>query len=171
MTAPVDPTLDRLFRHEPWVLRKVFAHLRALPEETLRMTASHTDWDVAETLIHIVGASEAYAARIDGRPEPPDEPGPRTHAELAALEPRAIAAAERLRQLAGEGSDETVTEEDGGRTFRYPRSVVLAQSIYHAIEHRAQLFAILSANGVKGLTLDDLDHWTVGVAEGVLEES
>jgi uncharacterized damage-inducible protein DinB len=166
----VDPTLDRLFRHEVFATRKTFEHLRALPEATLAMTAPNTDWDIAVLLTHIVSASMSYAARVDGLPEPHLEP-PDTHADLAAMEPLAVAAAERLRDLVAEGSDAEVVERDGDKTWRYPRSVVLAQSVYHAIEHRAQLFGVLAANRVGGITLDDMDHWTLGHGEGVLSES
>ena len=167
MTAHGDPTLDRLFRQEVWVLRKLFAFLRSVPEDVLAMTAPNTGWDVSVLLTHIVSASVTYAARIDGRPDADLQP-PDTHADLAAMEVEAIAAAERLRELAAEGSDAEVVEVDGERTWRYPRSLILAQSIYHAIEHRAQLFGVLTANGVTGMTLDDLDHWTYGGDEGVL---
>lgn len=169
MTA-VDPTLDRLFRHEVFATKKTFEFLRSVPEATLTMTAPNTDWDVAVLLTHIVEASMSYGARIDGRPGPDLRP-PDTHADLAAMEPLAVDAAERLRELVAEGSDAEVVEVDGKTTYRYPRSVVLAQSVYHAIEHRAQLFGVLAANGVGGLTLDDMDHWSLGHGEGVLTES
>lgn len=160
-----DVTLDRLFRHEVWVLRRMFAFLRTQPESVLAMTAPNTDWDVAVLLAHISSGAMSYAARIEGGPDPSADP-PDTHADLEVLEARVVAAAERLRELAAEGSDAEVVEVEEAGTSRYPRSLVLAQAIYHAIEHRAQLFGVLTANGVTGLNLDDLDHWSFGVAEG-----
>ena len=53
MTASADPTLDRLFRQEVWVLRKLFAFLRSVPEDVLAMTAPNTGWDVSVLLTHI----------------------------------------------------------------------------------------------------------------------
>jgi hypothetical protein len=47
------------------------------------------------------------------------------------------------------------------------RSTVLAQSIHHATEHRAQIAGALIANGVTALNLDDLDVWAFGDAEGL----
>lgn len=167
MARSVDPTLDRLFRHEVWVLRKMFAFLRAQPESVLAMTAPNTGWDVAVLLAHISSAAMSYVARIEGGPDPTTDP-PDTHADLDALEVRVVAAAERLRELAAEGSDATVVEVEAEGTSSYPRSLVLAQALYHAIEHRAQLFGVLTANGVTGTNLDDLDHWSFGVAEGDL---
>lgn len=166
-----DPTLDRLFRQEPWALAKVFARLRELPEETLSFTAPSTDWDVATFLAHIVSANRSYVARMEGRPDPAPPPAPDTHADLVELERIAIEAAVRLRELAAEGLDVEVVEQDGGKTFRYPRSLILAQAIYHSIEHRAQMFGVLTANGVGGLNLDDMDHWNFGEHEGDLSES
>lgn len=160
-----DVTLDRLFRHEVWALQKLFAFLRTQPESVLAMTAPNTGWDVAVLLAHVASGAMSYVARIEGGPDPSADP-PDTHADLDALEGRLLAAAERLRSLAAEGSDAEVVEVEDSGTSRYPRSLVLAQAIYHAIEHRAQLFGVLTANGVTGLNLDDLDHWAFGVAEG-----
>ena len=162
-----DVTLDRLLRHEAWALRKMFAFLREQPESVLAMTAPNTAWDVAVLLAHICSASMRYVQRIEGGPDPSVDP-PDTHADLEVLEGRVLAAAERLRALAAEGSDADVVESDEKGTYRYPRSVVLAQAIYHAIEHRAQLFGVLTANGITSTNLDDLDHWVFGDAEGVM---
>ena len=162
-----DVTLDRIFRHEVWALRKVFAFLRTQPESVLAMTAPNTGWDVAVLLAHISSAAMSYVARIEGGQDPSADP-PDTHADLDVLEGRVVAAAERLRALAAEGTDAEVVEVEESGTSRYPRSLVLAQAIYHAIEHRAQLFGVLTANGVSGLNLDDLDHWSFGLEEGDL---
>lgn len=169
MTGPADPTLDRLFRQEAWATAKMFEHLRSLPEATLTATAPSTDWDVATTLAHIVGANEAYANRMEGHPDPEDPPNPATHADLDALERRALAAVATIRALAADPAPDVV--EAGEETWRYPRSLVLAQALYHSIEHRAQLYGILAANGVGGVTLDDMDHWAFGDHEGDISKS
>ncbi|MFM8999782.1 MAG: DinB family protein [Actinomycetota bacterium] len=170
MAHVADPTLDRLFRHEVWALRKMFAFLRSQPESVLAMTAPNTGWDVGVLLAHISSAAMSYVARIEGGPDPSAD-APDTHADLDALETRVVAAAERLRALAAEGSDADVVEVEDAGTSRYPRSLILAQAIYHAIEHRAQLFGVLTANGVVGTNLDDLDHWSYGVDEGSFSSS
>lgn len=169
MTGPTDPTLDRLLRQEAWATTRMFEFLRSLPEETLRATAPSTDWDVATTLAHIVGANEAYADRMDGRPDPEDPPNPSTHADLVALERRASDVLARIRAFAADPDHDVV--EAGEETWRYPRSLVIAQSLYHSIEHRAQMYGIFAANGIGGQTLDDLDHWNFGEHEGVISIS
>ena len=160
-----DVTLDRLFRQDAWATARMIAHLRSLPEATLSMTAPSTGWDVAVILAHILSGAESYAARIAGRPERGDPTPPDTHADLEQIAERAEAAWAELRAFAAENSDVEVVESDGGRTYRYPRSVVLAQAVYHSIEHRAQLFGVLTANGVPGMTLDDLDVWSYSEPE------
>lgn len=160
-----DVTLDRLFRQDAWANEKTIAFLRSLPEATLAMHAHSTDWDVATILAHIVSAGESYAARIAGRTDRGEPAAPETHRDLAELGKRAAAAWEELRAFAAEGSDAEVVEVDNGRTFRYPRSVVLAQAVYHSIEHRAQLYGVLKANLVVGQTLDDIDVWSYSPAE------
>lgn len=170
MTGPADPTLDRLLRQEAWVTAKMFEFLRSLPEATLKATAPSTDWDVATTLVHIVDANAAYSERMEGRPDPADFPKPATHADLDTLERRALADLARIRALAADPAPEVV-EAGEEETWRYPRSLLLAQALYHSIEHRAQLYGILAANGVEGQTLDDLDHWSFGDSEGEISKS
>lgn len=169
MTGPADPTLDRLLRQEAWATAKMFEHLRSLPEATLGATAPSTDWDVATTLVHIVDANAAYTERMEGHPDPADFPKPATHADLDALERRALSDLVRIRALAADPTPDVV--EAGEETWTYPRSLLLAQALYHSIEHRAQLYGILAANGVGGLTLDDMDHWSFADHEGEISKS
>jgi hypothetical protein len=46
-----------------------------------------------------------------------------------------------------------------GERLEYWSTTVLAQSVYHAIEHRAQIADILAFNNVDIIRLDDYDHW------------
>lgn len=53
-----------------------------------------------------------------------------------------------------------------GRNIVRARSTILAQSIYHATEHRTQVAGILVLHGIKTVDLDEIDMWALGDAEG-----
>jgi len=164
VTLP-DPVLDRLFRHDAWATERMIAHLLTLPEELLGRTAPGSFGTIAETVHHLVAGHAGYVARATGQPRPADPVEAPTHAALRALAADAAAHGVRLRALAAEGGEPILRYDYGSGQRVVPRSVVLAQAIHHATEHRAQVFAILTAHGVDGLTLDDLDVWSHDDAE------
>jgi uncharacterized damage-inducible protein DinB len=59
-----------------------------------------------------------------------------------------------------------VTRQDDS-TLTRARATVLAQTIHHATEHRAQIAGALVAHGITALNFDDLDVWAFGDAEGL----
>ena len=165
-----DPILDRLFRHDAWATRRMIEHLGSLPEATLSLTAAGSFGTIADTVHHLVAAHAGYVGRVEGLPREAlpwparTEPVP-THDGLRALAAAAATLGERLRAAAGSGGDPLLRYDYGSGMRELPRSVVLAQAIHHATEHRAQVFATLSAHGIEGLTLDDLDVWAHHDAE------
>jgi uncharacterized damage-inducible protein DinB len=159
-----DPTLDRLLRHMAWANAALFDHLAALPDDALDLRAPRNDWSAARTAAHLVSAAGRYAARLDGAAFPPEAEVPASAADVRALADACAGYDARLRAAAA--SPEAVVEGGSGRPPR-ARSTVLAQSIHHATEHRAQIAGALSTNGIDVIDLDALDLWSYGDAEGL----
>jgi uncharacterized damage-inducible protein DinB len=86
-------------------------------------------------------------------------------AELAIAAAACATADARLR-VSAHTPDGVVVRQDNPALTR-ARTTVLAQTIHHATEHRAQIAGALIANGVTALNLDDLDVWAFGDAEGL----
>ena len=55
--------------------------------------------------------------------------------------------------------DEYMTITEDGESWQALRSTILAQSIYHAAEHRTQLIDALESKGFSPISLDDIDLW------------
>jgi uncharacterized damage-inducible protein DinB len=168
MQTSSDPTLDRLLRHMAWANAHVLGRIAELPDEALACTEPGSEWTVAMTLEHLVSAAGSYASRLDGTPRSPGGAPPRHAAEVAGLAAACEGYDARLRGAAAEpeGVVEYVLE---GEIRRRARSTILAQSIHHATEHRAQIAGALAANGydqARGIDLDAIDLWAYGEAEG-----
>jgi uncharacterized damage-inducible protein DinB len=166
MTQFIDPTSDRLFRHMAWANAQLFAVLRTLPDAVLTYCEPGNSWSLAATLHHLVEAAAFYAQRLDGQPAPvvAADP-PATMHDLVALAAACAAADARLHGAAHTPHGVVVRQDNPALTRA--RTTVLAQAIHHATEHRAQIAGALVANGVTALSLDDLDVWAFGDAEGL----
>lgn len=154
-----DPTLDRLYRHSAWATARTIAHLATLPPETLALATPGGYGTIGGTLRHLVSSQNYYIARLEGQPEQPELPDPTGPADLEALAANAARSSEILRGIAARGGEREITWSGYGWKETWPASVILGQVLYHATEHRAQILAALTAHGIAGLTLDDLDVW------------
>lgn len=166
MKPTIDPTSDRLFRHMAWANARLFAVLRNIPETALTYREPGNDWTVGMMVLHLVESAAFYATRLDDQPYadlPFDVVA--THDELAIAAAACAGADTRLHHAAHMPHGVIVRRDNP--TLTRARSTVLAQSIHHATEHRAQIAGALIANGVTALNLDDLDVWAFGDAEGL----
>lgn len=161
-----DPTVDRLLRHMAWANAAVLARLAELTDEALVLAAPRNEWTVAMILEHLVGSAGGYAARLEGIPRPERTGPPTTIVELAEFATRCAAFDARLGAQAAVPDGPVEFRTDAG-TVRRARSTILGQAIHHATEHRAQIAAALSTNGIDALDLDELDVWAYGDAEGL----
>lgn len=161
-----DPTLDRLLRHMAWANARLMERLATLDDAALELAAPGNEWCVAMYLDHLVAAARGYANRLDGTKT--TEPSPYTTriAELPALAATCATADARLRAAASVPDGIVEFTRDDGSTHRRARSTILAQSIHHATEHRAQIAEALATNGIRAIDLDALDLWAYGEAEG-----
>jgi uncharacterized damage-inducible protein DinB len=161
-----DPILDRLLRHMAWANQSLIATLGSLDDSALGLSAPRNEWTVAMTLVHIVDAAAGYAQRLLDGPVLDDTPPPGRVSDLAAVAAACATHDARLRDAAviPDGWVEYIRE---GEVRRRMRSTILAQSIHHATEHRAQIAEALATNGIRAVDLDELDLWSYGSAEGL----
>jgi uncharacterized damage-inducible protein DinB len=159
-TTP-DPTLDRLLRHMAWANADLVRRLQEQPVEALALTAPQNEWSAGRILAHLSNAAQGYASRMEGVARPPDVEEPTSAAELAELGARLVATDASLRAQAT-GPDVMVRHPKRGEDLR---STILAQSIHHATEHRAQIAGALATNGNNAIDLDAIDLWEFAEAE------
>ncbi len=154
---------DRFFRHLVWANSYVFDRIAEQPEERLRLTAPNDTWTVAEILEHLTASR--YADLLDGAGDIPTQV-PSNKAEVLALKELSATFDARLRESAKKPIG-FVEFQRGERTIRRNRETILAQSIHHATEHRAQIAGIFSSHGLKVIDLDAIDLWQFANYEGL----
>lgn len=146
-----------------WANAYVFDCLATLTGEQLLLTAPHDDWTAASILEHLTSAR--YADLLDGLGYTPTNI-PKNSTDVLSLKVLSGAFDARLRESAKhpEGMVEFQRE---GRYIRRARQTILAQSIHHATEHRAQIAGIFSSHGMKVVDLDAIDLWEFADFEAV----
>lgn len=164
----VNATLDRLFRHMAWANAQIHDRLLDIPEEAYAFYADNEEWTVGIILHHLVRAAGNYAAHLDGQPRPEGIKIPSTKVDIEYLAKLCASFDARLREASFLPDAVTLRERDGV-TITRNRSTVVAQSLHHSIEHRAQIAGILMLNRIKEIDLDAIDVWALGDAEGLNE--
>jgi uncharacterized damage-inducible protein DinB len=151
-------SLVELFRHNAWANQRLFDACAGLSDAQLDATVVGTFGSIRDTLLHLVGAQERYVAalaeagpvRVIREREP--FPG------LAELRDAARTSGAALIELAAHAqAGATVTTTWRGETYSLPVWLLLVQAINHATEHRAQVAAILTQQGIEP---PGMDGWT-----------
>lgn len=151
-------SLVELFEHNVWANQRLLDACEGLSDAQLDATAPGTFGSIRSTLMHIVGAQERIAATLaEAAPvEVIREHGP--FPGLAELRDGARASGEALIEVAARAHPgTTVTTTWRGEAYTLPVWMLLAQAINHAMEHRAQVSAILTQQGIES---PSLDVWT-----------
>ena len=151
-------SLVELFRHNAWANERLFDACAGLGDAQLDATVVGTFGSIRDTLTHIVGAQERYVAALA-------ESGPvsvfrerEPFPGVAELRDGARASSAALLELAAQAqAGATVTTTYRGADYTLPVWLLLVQAINHATEHRAQVAAILTQ---QGLEPPSLDGWT-----------
>ncbi len=147
-----------LFRHNVWATQRLFDACAGLSDAQLDATAGGTFGTVRDTLMHLVGAQERFVTalaehgpvRVIREREP--FPG------VAELRDAARTSGVALVELAARAqSGATATTTWRGEEFTLPVWLLLLQAITHATEHRTQVAAILTQQGIQP---PGLDGWT-----------
>lgn len=159
----MDLITDRLFRHMAWANSYVFDCLAELSAEELLLTAPGDDWTAASILEHLTASR--YADLLDGQGDV-ETAVPTNSEEVRALRDLSATFDLRLR-LSAHQPDGFVEFKRGEKLIRRSRQTVLAQSIHHATEHRAQIAGIFSTHGMKIVDLDEIDLWAFANYEGL----
>jgi uncharacterized damage-inducible protein DinB len=153
-----DPTLKRLFQHAAWANQKLFSKLANLSEETFHLSAWDPEWTIGKIANHIVIGQGRYISRLQKVEAPIEDEFPLTSQGMTDLVIRSSENDNKLIEFI-DAPEEKITFVRFGETLEYLSSTVLAQSIYHAIEHRAQIVDTLAFNNVHVIRLDDYDAW------------
>src|SRR5690349_11472117 len=163
-TTTPDPTLDRMLRHMAWANAQLVARLGEQPAEALALTAPQNEWSAGRILAHLLNAAQGYASRMAGVPRPADVEAPTSATELAELGARLAATDASLRTQATE--PDVLVSHPNPERGQDLRSVILAQAIHHATEHRAQIAGALATNGNSAIDLDAIDLWEFSDTNG-----
>jgi uncharacterized damage-inducible protein DinB len=151
-------SLVEMFRHNAWANQRLFDACEGLNDAQLDATTFGTYGTIRDTLLHIVGAQERYLAALA-------ETGPITVIRernpfpgLAELREAARTSSNALVELATLAqSGATVTTTWRGKDHTLPVWLLFVQAVNHATEHRAQIAAILTHQGVEP---PSMDGWT-----------
>lgn len=151
-------SLIEMFRHNAWANQRLFDACEGLTDDQLDATVVGTYDSIRKTLMHIAGAQERYVAALA-------ESGPITVIRerepfpgVAELRDAARTSSEALIEFATQAqSGATITTTWRGLEHTLPVWLLLVQAINHATEHRAQVAAILTQQGIEP---PSMDGWT-----------
>ena len=155
---PTD-TLTTLFRHNLWANERILELCAGLSDEQLDATLVGTFGSIRDTLQHIVTAERSYFSRIStGRPyRHPAAAPPLTLAEMLEW---TRASGSGLVQWAPQVQPGDMVQIDWDDELRdVPKTILLAQAINHATEHRAQVMAILTQLGIEPPELSGWEYF------------
>lgn len=149
--------LTTLYRHNLWANLLLLDRCTGLSDDQLQASVPGTYGTIAATWEHIARAERAYFTRIStGQPyrRSADAPPPtlaELRVELAATSAGLLEWAHRVQP------DETVLIDWDGTPRAVPKTILLAQAVNHATEHRAHIMTILTQLGIEP---PDLDGWS-----------
>ncbi|HEY7269326.1 MAG TPA: DinB family protein [Dehalococcoidia bacterium] len=155
-----------MLRHNNWATLGLIDFIASLPEEALDATAPGTYGRIRETLVHLVAAQERYTKTLSGKSpteaivnERQGWPGLTTLQEVATDSGRIV---EELAEKGQSGWSFRYQSVSGER-WSTQASVLFAQTVHHATDHRSQIATMLSQAGIQP---PDLDVWVWAGATG-----
>jgi uncharacterized damage-inducible protein DinB len=150
-----DSTLVDLFRHHAWANDRLVRACEPLDDAVLDATVPGTFGSIRDTLRHVAFNEERYLAFLNGQEPPETNDVPSNPAAIRERLRRSgegfIAVAERL------APGTVLRSEYEGESVALPASILVIHAINHATEHRAQIAAILTQNGIEP---PSMDGWT-----------
>lgn len=150
-------SLIKLCEHNVWANEVLLDACEGLTDAQWDATAPGTFGSIRNTLMHIGGAQQRFVTAIAGAAveetiERRPFPG------LVELRENVRTSGESLVELAARAQPgATVTTTWRGEAFTLPAWLLINQAIIHATEHRTQVSAILTQQGIE---VPGLDVWT-----------
>ena len=143
--------LAEMFKHNLWANLRLLDACAALNEEQLEATLPGTYGKINDTLLHIFGAEERYAARLKGEQIARPILEEKGFQGIDSLRSAAQASGEALIEVASASQDPKLLRFTTlqGEEVEHSNSLLLVQAINHATEHRAQILTILTQQGVE----------------------
>ncbi len=156
--------LQRMFEHNLWSNLQLLEACERLSDQQLEASLPGHYGDIKTTLVHIFCSEPNYLAAVTGQPRvsdlSPDADLPGAgFPGFEALKVSAQASGEGFVAAAGRMTeDEVITGERGGKPYSMPASIFFTQAINHATEHRAEIKAIMTQEGVEPPEIDAWDY-------------
>jgi len=139
-----------------WANNLVFTKLSELPEEALSYSAWNPEWTVGAIANHIVMSQPRLLARLKKEDAPAETPFPLNSEGMKALATQSLKNDEAFLNLIDK-PEEMLTFVRYGETVSFQNTTIVAQTVNHSIEHRAQIADILAINKMDVINLDALD--------------
>jgi uncharacterized damage-inducible protein DinB len=167
----VSSPLGDPLRHNSWATHGLLSFCAQLDRDQLSASAEGTYGSIISTLQHMLGAEARYLRRLtDGSPSWPNEPEDTEDlAELTRMSQDEAMVWEAF--LAEEFDPErliTWTSAVSGAHTEAKAGILVAQTLNHGNEHRAQIFTVITTG--LGMEPPDLDGWTYAWATGRFTE-
>jgi uncharacterized damage-inducible protein DinB len=142
--------------HAAWSNQEFFKQVVRLPESIYSLAAIEGEWSVGRLLAHLADSGEWYRYILTGEMWT-DIRAVSSHQEATLLSGYLAELDAGLVQQA-DLEDEILTFQDESGPSQAARSLILAQAVMHAAEHKGQIASILKSSGFH-LDLDGLDVW------------
>jgi uncharacterized damage-inducible protein DinB len=149
-------SLEVSLRHLAWSNQKVFTYFSTAPDEVFGLRAAEGEWPIGQLLTHLAGSTEWYRYCLNGTLW--SDLKPVTSAAVAAEYLPIVADLDQVLLDNVTLADDDLVIDADGETIHATRSLILAQAIVHAAEHKGQIATILKQHG-HHLDLDYLDVW------------
>jgi len=151
-----DQSLIKLFKHMSWANHSVFTILSELPEDALSLSAWNPEWQVGNIANHVVMSQPRLLARLKKETAPTEVEFPLTSEGMKALAAQSLKNDEAFLKWIDQ-PEEMLTFIRYGETVSFQNTTIVAQTVNHSIEHRAQIADILAINNMDVINLDALD--------------
>lgn len=140
---------SNLYRHHRWANLALIDYLSGLDADQLSLTVPGTYGGSLETLRHLVSSDADYVRIIPDTAEVPQVSDEGPFGGWDELRRAADAAgSELIGYVDGLAEDRFFVDIDDGEAFDLATSMLLAQIVHHATDHRSQIRTTLSAHGI-----------------------
>jgi uncharacterized damage-inducible protein DinB len=151
--------LVEMFRHNTWANERLFDACEGLNDTQLDATLVGTFGSIRDTLVHIAGAQERYVALLTGSGRSGTPRERRSFEGFAELKASVSSSSKALEDIAAQARPgDTVTAHYQGQEYTLPNWLPLVQAINHATEHRVQVAAILTQQGIEPPSMDGWNY-------------